>query len=83
MKILPLNQNLLVQIKSQEKTKGGIILVEDKLLEEAEVLAVAKDVQSINVGDIILMKDYTTDKVTLEGTDYHFIKEENVLAIKK
>lgn len=83
MKIIPLNQNLLIQLQREQTTKSGIILAEEKHLDEAEVIEVAKGVVGIKKGDIILLKDYSTDEIEVDGKKLSFIKEENVLGIKR
>lgn len=81
--IKPLNSNLLIQLKKEEKTKSGIILAEEKRFDEALVVAVAPEVKAIKKGDTIFLKDYSTDEIEIEGKKLCFVKEENVLAIKK
>lgn len=66
-----------------DKTKSGIILAEKEHLDEAKVVEVSKDVELVKKGDLILLKNYSTDEIEVEGEKYSFIKEENVLAIKK
>lgn len=82
MKILPLNKNILIRIKKEEKTKSGIILAQEVHLDEAKVVEVAKDVESVKKGDTIFLKDYSTDEIEIGGEKLCFIKEENVLGIR-
>lgn len=81
--ITPLNHNLLIQLKKEEKTKSGIILAEEKRLDEAEVIAVSRDVEGIKKGDTVYLKDYSTDEIEVDGKKLCFVKDENVLAINK
>ncbi len=84
MKIKPLNQHLLIEVKKQEATKSGIYLAQDSVkLEEALVVALADDVTGVEVGNTVLFKEYSLDKLEVEGKEYSFLKVDNVLGIKK
>lgn len=83
MKIQPLNHNLLIRLKKEDKTKSGIILAEEKKLDEAVVIAVAKGVGEIKKGDTVFLKYYSTDEIEVDGEKLCFVKDENVLAIMK
>lgn len=49
----------------------------------AKVVAVAKNVREIKVGDRIVYKVYGTTEVKIENKDYFLIKEEDILATIK
>ena len=83
MKIVPLNKNILIRIKEEGLTKSGIIFTNEVKLDEADVIAVASDVEEVKVGDRVLLKHYSTDEIELGGEKLCFIKEENVLGLKK
>jgi chaperonin GroES len=93
MALKPLGDRIVVkQIDAQEKTKGGIVLPDTakekpqeakviaigtgKLLEDGKVKAL-----EIKTGDRILYGKYSGTEVTVEGTDYLILKEEDVLAV--
>ena len=83
MKIKPLNRNVLVLIeKKSEMTKSGIIVAsaDDPRSEKAKVIAVDKEVKSIQKGDTIYFKSYTLSEVEIDGKLYGFIKEDEILA---
>jgi chaperonin GroES len=93
MALKPLGDRIVVkQLEAQEKTKGGLVLPDTakekpqeakvvavgtgKLLEDGKVKAL-----EIKTGDRILYGKYSGTEVTVEGTDYLILKEEDVLAI--
>lgn len=64
------------------KTASGIYLP-DAAKEKpvlAEVKAVGPDVKGLKVGDKIVYKEYSTTELTIDGTEYLLVKEEDVLA---
>lgn len=64
------------------KTASGIYLP-DAAKEKpvlAEVKAVGPDVKGIKLGDKIVYKEYSTTELTIDGTEYLLVKEEDVLA---
>jgi chaperonin GroES len=64
------------------KTVSGIYLPEAAKEKPvlAEVKAVGPDVKGIKVGDKIVYKEYSTTELTIDGTEYLIVKEEDVLA---
>lgn len=64
------------------KTTGGLYLP-DTAKEKpvaAVVDAVGPDVKSLKKGDRIVYKEYSTTELTINGTEYLIIKEEDILA---
>lgn len=64
------------------KTTGGLYLP-DTAKEKpvaARVDAVGPDVKSLKKGDRIVYKEYSTTELTINGTEYLIIKEEDILA---
>jgi len=84
MKIQPLNNNVLIEITKQEKTKSGIYLDvrSDLILEEAKVIAVPKGSQ-VKKGDTIFFKAFAMDTVETDGKVFHFLREDQILGVKK
>jgi chaperonin GroES len=93
MKIMPLNDRILVKrIKEDEKTKGGII-IPDTAKEnphEAVVLAVGKGkmaeggkplVPDVKAGDRILFGKYSGSEITLDAEDHLILREDDILGI--
>lgn len=81
----PLFDKVLIGVeKAETMTTSGIILTrkEDEKLERAVVLALGDDCTSrVKVGDRVVLKGYSYDTITLDGEEFSFIKEEDILAI--
>ena len=95
MKIQPLADRIMVEVlEAKEITKGGIVLPDTakEKPQEAKVIAVGKGKVSdegklipteVKVGDKILFGKYSGTEITMEGTEYLILKEEDILAIIK
>ena len=93
MSLKPLGDRIVVkQLEAQEKTKSGIIVPDTakEKPQEAKVVAVGPGrlldeggVKPLEVksGDRVLYGKYSGSEVTIDGTDYLILKEEDVLAI--
>ena len=93
MSLKPLGDRIVVkQLEAQEKTKSGIIVPDSakEKPQEAKVVAVGPGrlldeggVKPLEVksGDRVLYGKYSGSEVTIDGTDYLILKEEDVLAI--
>ena len=93
MALKPLGDRIVVkQLEAEEKTKSGIIVPDSakEKPQEAKVVAVGSGkllddgtVKKLEVkaGDRVLYGKYSGSEVTVEGTDYLILKEEDVLAI--
>ncbi len=84
--IQPLADYVVAQAEeAQSKTASGLYLpgnTQEKP-KVAKVLAVAKDVKQVKVGDRIIYKSYSTTDVKLGSDEYILVKEEDVLATVK
>lgn len=64
------------------KTAGGLYLPDSS--KEKPVLAVIEavgpDVKALKKGDRIVYKEYATTELTVDGTEYLIVNEEDVLA---
>ena len=81
--IKPLGDRVVaVREKAAEKTASGLYLPDNAKEKPvtAEVQAVGKDVKDVTVGDKILYKEYSTTEITVNGTEYLIVKEEDILA---
>lgn len=94
--ITPLGDRVLLEIPiREEKTKGGIIIpetVDQEKPEQGRVIAVGEgrvtdsgDVipVKVKVGDNVMFSKYGHDEISVEGTTYYMLKEENILAVIK
>jgi chaperonin GroES len=95
MKIQPLADRIMVKVlEPKEVTKGGIVLPDTakEKPQEAEVISVGKGKVSdegkvispeVKVGDKVLFGKYSGTEITVDGTEYLILKEEDILAIVK
>lgn len=71
-----------VREEARTQTASGIYLPDNA--KEKPVLAVVKavgpDVKGIKQGDKIVYKEYSPTELTIDGTEYLIVKEEDVLA---
>jgi chaperonin GroES len=67
---------------AKTQTASGLYLPESAKEQPAVVViqAIGPDVQHLKVGDRIVYKDYTPTNLSIDGTDYLIINEEDVLA---
>lgn len=67
---------------AKTKTSSGIYLPETAKEKPvaAVVEAVGPDVKTLKKGDRIVYKEYSTTELTINGTEYLIIKEEDILA---
>ena len=74
----------VVAVREAPKTKtaSGLYLPDNAKEKPvvAEVKAVGPDVKSLKIGDKIIYKEYSTTELTIDGTEYLIVKEEDVLA---
>jgi len=95
MNIKPLSDRVVVKpLEAIEKTKGGIYLPETakEKPQEGEIVAVGPGKvadngelikPSVKVGDKVLYGKYSGTEVNIEGKEYLFIRESDILAIVK
>src|SRR3990167_677873 len=92
-KIRPLQDRILVKRLDEEaKTKGGIIIPDTakEKPQEGEVIAIGngKVLESgkvqpldVKVGDRILFSKYAGSEVKIEGEEYTFMREDDILGV--
>jgi len=95
MNIQPLQDRVLVKtLDTGEMKKGGIIIPDTakEKPQEAEVIAIGPGRVSddgklipvnVKVGDKILYGKYSGTEVTVDGTEYLFMRESDILAVIK
>lgn len=71
-----------VREEAKTKTASGLYLPDSAKEQPAvvKITAVGPDVKHLKVGDRIVYKDYTPTNLSIDGTDYLIINEEDVLA---
>jgi chaperonin GroES len=93
MKVLPLNDKVLVKrLEAQEKTAGGILLPDTakEKPKQGEVLSLGEGKRldngkrapfQIKVGDRVLFTSYAGSEVTVDGVEYLIMTEDDILAV--
>jgi len=81
--IKPLGERVVaIREESANKTTAGLYLPNDtkEKSQIAEVVAVGKSVKEVREGDKIIVREYSTTDVKVNGTEYLIAKEEDILA---
>ena len=84
MKLKPMADNILLkQTEAEETTSSGIILATTTKEKPAiyEVVSAGPDVKGIAAGDKVVVGNFVGSDIKLDGTDYKFVKLEDVLAV--
>ncbi len=88
MKLKPMADNVLLkQTEAQETTASGIILATTNKEKPAiyEVVSAGpgtKDVtMTVKAGDRVVVGKYTGSEIKLDGEEYKFVKQEDILAV--
>ncbi len=80
--ITPLGDRVVaVREKAAEKTASGLYLP-DQAKEKpvvAKVVSIGKEVKAVKANDKILYKEYSTTEITIDGTEYLIVKEDDIL----
>ncbi len=88
LNIKPLADRVLIEpSQAEEKTAGGIIIpdtAKEKPL-KGKVVAVGNgkkdEPMTVKVGDFVLYGKYAGTEISIEGNDYLFMNESDILAI--
>ena len=88
MKLKPMADNILLkQHEAQETTTSGIILATTNKEKPAiyEVVSAGpgtKDVTvTVKAGDKVVVGKYTGSEIKLDGEEYKFVKQDDILAV--
>jgi chaperonin GroES len=93
MNIRPLYDRIVVKRIEEPETTGSGIVIPDSAKEkpqEGEVMAVGRGsrlddgsifILDVKVGDRILFGKYSGNEITLDGTDYIIMREDDVLGV--
>ncbi len=91
--IRPLGDKVVVKlVEAEDKTAGGILLPDSakKKPSEGEIVAIGngrvldsgeRNTISVSVGDRVIFSKYGGNEVTLDGTDYTILDEDQIYAI--
>ncbi len=93
MKVIPLNDKILVKrVEAEEKTAGGILLPDTakEKPRQGKVLSLGdgrllesgkRAAFLVKEGDRILFSNYSGNEVQVDGEDYLIMSEDDILAI--
>lgn len=93
MKIVPLNDKLVVErLEADEKSAGGIILPDTakEKPKQGKIVSVGdgkllddgkRAAFQVKVGDRVLFTSYAGNEVTVDGKEYLIMTEDDVLAV--
>jgi chaperonin GroES len=93
MKVVPLNDKILVErLEAEDKTAGGILLPDSakEKPKQGKILSVGegKRLESgkrapfqVKVGDRVLFTSYAGSEIKVEDKDYIIMSEDDVLAV--
>ena len=88
MKLRPMADNVLLkQYEAEETTSSGIILATTNKEKPAiyEVVAVGPGTKDVTVtvkpGDKVVVGNYVGSEIKLDGVDYKFVKQDDILAV--
>jgi chaperonin GroES len=93
MKVVPLNDKIVVQrLEAEEKTAGGIVLPDTakEKPKQGKVLSVGDGKLSetgkrialqVKEGDRVLFSSYAGNEVTVDGKEFLIMSEDDVLAV--
>lgn len=80
----PLNDRIVaIREEAATKTNSGLYLPADKKEKSqiAKVVAVGTNVKEVRIDDRIVVREYSTTDIKVDGIEYLIVKEEDVLAI--
>lgn len=86
MQIRPILNNVVIKPISEEKLSQSGIIIPDTIDKEptgrGEIVSISARLNfEIAVGQIILFKKYSSDKVEIDGEEFLIIKAEDIMAI--
>ena len=88
MKLKPMADNILLkQTEAEETTSSGIILATSNKEKPAiyEVVSAGPGTKDVTVtvkpGDKVVVGKFTGNEIKLDGVDYKFVKQEDILAV--
>jgi chaperonin GroES len=82
--IKPLGERIVaMREETAAKTASGLYLPDNakEKSQIAQVAAVGAAVRDVKTGDRIIVREYSTTDVKIDGVEYLIVKEEDVLAV--
>lgn len=70
-------------LRGSRKTQGGLYIPDaaKEKPQKGKIESIGDDVKSVKVGDSILFDKYSGSKITMDGTEYLILKEEDILGV--
>ena len=84
MKLRPMADNILLKAHEvAETTASGIILTTANKEKPSifDVVSVGPDCHDVQAGDKVIVSKFSGNEIKLDGVEYKFVKQEDVLAI--
>ena len=88
MKLKPMADNILLKAtEAEETTSSGIILATSNKEKPAiyEVVSAGPGTKEVEVtvkaGDKVIVSKFSGNEIKLDGVDYKFVKQEDILAV--
>ena len=84
MKLRPMADNILLKMPAEEQTTAsGIILAAANKEKPAyfEVASAGPDCKEIKAGDKVIIGKFAGSDIKLDGIEYKFVKQEDILAV--
>lgn len=72
---------LFKENEKKKETSSGIILSSGQDTTNATVVAIGRDVETVNVGDVIYLNWVKATKLRIDNEDYYSIDEEELVAV--
>ncbi|MBZ7985326.1 co-chaperone GroES [Campylobacter sp. Cr9] len=84
MNFTPLNKRVLIKCANETKTTASGIIIPDNAKEkpqQGEVIAVAKDISDVKVGDKVVFGKYAGSELKIDNENYLILSFDDILGI--
>lgn len=84
LKFKPLKERVFVSYTEElDRTAGGIYIPDaaKEKPQKGRVEAIGDEVKGVKAGDTILFEKYSGSKITIDGSEYLILKEEDILGV--
>ncbi len=82
MNFRPVGERCILRRLEEEKKVGKIITLNVEPSQFFEVISVGENC-NVNKGDIVLLKKYGFSTADIEGIEYAFVNNDDILAVKE